>query len=71
MTVAEQTAELTKANEALYAELQERRKIDGMLQQSRNTLRSVFDSISDPLIMVDGDLCIRMANKATINYFSF
>ena len=67
--VAERTAELAKANEALHAELEERRKIEGMLQQSRNTLRSVFDSISDPLIMVDRDLCIRMANRATVDYF--
>jgi len=67
--VAERTAELAKANEALHAELQERRKVEGMLQQSRNTLRSVFDSISDPLIMVDGDLRIRMANRATVDYF--
>ena len=67
--VAERTAELKRANEALHAELEERRKIEGMLQQSRNTLRSVFDSISDPLIMVDRDLCIRMANRATVDYF--
>jgi signal transduction histidine kinase/FixJ family two-component response regulator len=67
--VAEHTAEMAKANEALHAELEERRKIEGMLQQSRNTLRSVFDSISDPLIMVDRGLCIRMANRATIDYF--
>ncbi len=67
--VAERTAELAKANEALHAELQERRKIEAMLQQSRNTLRSVFDSISDPLIMVDQGLCVRMANRATVDYF--
>ena len=67
--VAERTAELEKANEVLHAELEERRKIEGMLQQSRNTLRSVFDSISDPLIMVDRDLRIRMANRATVDYF--
>jgi PAS domain S-box-containing protein len=67
--VAERTAELAKANEALHAELQERQKIEAMLQQSRNTLRSVFDSISDPLIMVDDDLRIRMANRATVDYF--
>ncbi len=67
--VAERTAELAKANEALHAELRERRKIEEMLQHSRNTLRSVFDSISDPLIMVDGDLRIRMANRATVDYF--
>jgi signal transduction histidine kinase len=67
--VAERTGELAKANEALQAELQERRKIEEMLQQSRNTLRSVFDSISDPLIMIDHKLSIRMANRATIDYF--
>ena len=67
--VAERTAELAKANEALHTELRERRKVEEMLQQSRNTLRSVFDSISDPLIMVDQDLCVRMANRATIDYF--
>ena len=63
--------ELANANKALEEELVERRRVEDMLHQSRNTLRSVFDSISDPLILVDNDLNIRMVNRTTLDYFNF
>lgn len=68
--VEERTAELAKANRTLSNELEGRRQMETMLQQSRNTLRSVVDNISDPLILVDQDFTIRMANRATLDYFN-
>ncbi len=69
--VRRRSEELARANRELQEELTERRRAEDMLQQSRNTLRSVFDSISDPLILVDRDLRIRMANRTTLDYFNF
>lgn len=70
LRIEKRNEELANANRALQGELAERRRIENMLQQSRNTLRSVFDSISDPLILVDRHLNIRMANRSTIDSFN-
>ncbi len=70
LRIEKRNEELAIANRALQEELAERRRIEIMLQQSRNTLRSVFDSISDPLILVDRHLNIRMANRSTIDSFN-
>ena len=69
--VEKRSEELANANKTLREELAERRRVEDMLQQSRNTLRSVFDSISDPLILVDNHLHVRMANRSTLDYFNF
>jgi PAS domain S-box-containing protein len=40
------------------------------IQESRNTLRSVFDGISDPLLMVGGDMTtVIMLNRAALEFF--
>lgn len=39
------------------------------LQESRNMLRSVFDGIADPLMMIGRDLRILMMNRAAIKYY--
>ena len=69
--IEKRSEELANANKALKEELAERRRVENMLQQSRNTLRSVFDSISDPLILVDNHLNVRMVNRSTLDYFNF
>ncbi|HRT61215.1 MAG TPA: ATP-binding protein [Syntrophales bacterium] len=69
--IKKRNEELANANTTLKKELAERLRMEGMLQQSRNTLRSVFDSISDPLILVDSHLNILMANRSTLDHFNF
>ncbi len=39
------------------------------LEESRNMLRSVFDGIADPLMMIGRDLRILMMNRAAIKYY--
>jgi len=47
----------------------EQKAFELRLQQSRNMLRSVFDGIADPLIMIDRDLRVLMLNRAAIKYY--
>ncbi len=67
--VKERTAELLTANEQLKYEIEERRRVEEQIRKSRSLLQSVFDGISDPLIMLDGAATIRMLNKAAADYF--
>jgi len=61
---------------ALTAEIAERQRAEKALLQSDEQLRNsnamlqkVFDGISDPLIMLDGTLLLKMLNKAAKDYF--
>lgn len=67
--VHERTLELSEVNEALRGEIAERQRAEKELQENRNMLQSVFDGISDPLVLFDGDLKVRMLNKAATNYY--
>lgn len=74
--VKERTAELTRSNEALQREINRRRdaqmhmkKAIQELQHSQAMLRSVFDGISDPLILVDRNMSEKMWNRAAERYY--
>jgi C4-dicarboxylate-specific signal transduction histidine kinase len=67
--VKERTAELLTTNEQLRHEIDERRRIEAQIRTSKTLLQSVFDGISDPLIMLDEDGFVRMLNKAAADYF--
>ena len=53
--VRDRTAELAAANDALHAEVDERIKAEGVLQQQSLVLRSILDSIGDAVIVAEGD----------------
>ncbi len=38
------------------------------LLRSKQQLQTVFDGISDPLIMLDADMCVKMLNRAALIY---
>jgi signal transduction histidine kinase len=67
--VIERTAELKAANKQLKEEIEKRIKIDEPLQKTRNVLQTVFDGITDPLIMLDADMTIQILNDAALNYY--
>ena len=67
--VIERTAELKAANKQLKEEIEKRIKIDESLQKTRNVLQTVFDGITDPLIMLDADMTIQILNDAALNYY--
>jgi len=39
------------------------------LQKNKNMLQSVFDGISEPLVMLDKDMKIKMLNRAAMTYY--
>ncbi len=57
-----------KLFEELKKEVQERRKVDQKLLQSKTTLQSVFDGISEPLIMLNRKMRIKVLNRAAKEY---
>jgi len=67
--VIERTAELKAANKQLKEEIKKRIKIDKSLQKTRNVLQTVFDGITDPLIMLDADMSVKILNDAALNYY--
>jgi len=67
--VKERTAELVSANEQLQHEIDERRRIEEQIRNSKALLQSVFDGISDPLIMLDNEGIVKMLNRAAAEYY--
>jgi signal transduction histidine kinase len=67
--VKARTAELTITNTKLKKEIQERKLVEVQLQNSKSMLQSVFDGISDPLVLLDKDLRMKMLNKAAKDYY--
>ncbi|WP_372680220.1 ATP-binding protein [Desulfosarcina sp.] len=54
--------------EELKNEVEERIKVERQLVQSKTNLQSVFDGISEPLIMVDRKMTIKVLNEPAKNY---
>lgn len=52
----------------LKNEIEERKKVEIQLVQSKTSLQSVFDGISEPLIMVDQNMLIKVLNEAAKDY---
>jgi signal transduction histidine kinase len=67
--VVERTKKLLLANMKLKNEVAERRSAEEKLLQSKSTLQSVVDGISDPLILLKNDMAVRMLNKAAADYY--
>lgn len=67
--VLERTAELVRTNKQLNREIEERSRTEERLQQSKTTLQMVFDGISEPLVMLNGKMCVQMLNRAAREYF--
>ncbi len=58
-----------KFYQSVIRDITERKQMEGELRISQNMLESVFDGISEPLILVDKDLSPKMFNKAAKEYF--
>lgn len=56
-------------HQAVGRDSTEQKAFELRLQESRDMLRSVFDGIADPLMMIDRDLQVRMLNRAAIKYY--
>jgi PAS domain S-box-containing protein len=67
--VAERTAEVIRSNAQLKTEIQERQRAEVRLREQQEMLQTVFNGISDPLILIDHDLKVLMVNSAAERYF--
>jgi PAS domain S-box-containing protein len=67
--VEDRTAELFEANLKLKAEIEDRIRSQEQLQQSKSSLQAVFDSISEPLILLDKNMVVKMLNKTAADYY--
>jgi signal transduction histidine kinase len=67
--VEARTLEVAKANARLRAEVRERIQIQERIEQSKETLQGIFDSISDPLILIDAQMKVKMLNRAAVDYY--
>ena len=69
LRVEERTEELVRANEQLRREIEERRRAEEETRKGKTMLQAVFDGISEPLVMLDRNLSVRMLNEAALNYY--
>ena len=67
--VEARTIELTRANEQLKLEIQERKRAEGALRKSEEKLNAMLASIGDHMSMIDKELNIVWANKTTRKIF--
>jgi len=56
-------------HQGVARDITERKQSEQQIRESRNMLRSVFDGISDPLIMVREDMTLIMLNRAALRFF--
>jgi signal transduction histidine kinase/ActR/RegA family two-component response regulator len=63
------TAELASANEKLTREITDREATEEKLDRNRIMLQTVFDGISEPLVLLDRELNIKMLNEAARKYY--
>jgi len=69
--VAERTAELTEANQALQIEIAERRRAEQSLQRSAAKFRAIFDHASMGIALAGADLAIADANAAFLQLVGY
>jgi len=61
--------QLLQAKTDLEKRVEEQMRTEQQIRKSKTLLQSVFDGISDPLIMLDENSTIMMLNKAAVDYF--
>jgi len=61
--------QLLQAKTDLEKRVEEQMRTEQQIRKSKLLLQSVFDGISDPLIMLDENSVIMMLNKAAVDYF--
>ncbi|HYA13477.1 MAG TPA: PAS domain S-box protein [Syntrophales bacterium] len=67
--VKDKDGRATIAITVVSKDITDRKEAEEQLQQSKTMLQTVFDGISDPLIMMDGDYFVKMLNRAAKDYF--
>jgi C4-dicarboxylate-specific signal transduction histidine kinase len=68
--VKERTAEIQQTNEKLRSEIDDRIGFQDQLKYSKSMLQAVVDGISDPLVLIDKDMRIKLLNRAAVDYYN-
>ncbi len=68
--IQERTRSLILANEELEREIEDRIRAEEKIIKSKQMLQTVFDSISEPLQLLDVDMTVKMLNKAAWEYYT-
>lgn len=63
------TQELESSNHELNIEIEQRIAIELQLNENKRLLQGVFDGITDPLILLDEEQCVKKLNAAALNYY--
>ena len=67
--VEERTKKLSESNELLNAEIAERVHAEASLRHSQKMLKEIFDGISEPLVLLDRDMRVKIMNNAAADYY--
>ncbi|MFH1984655.1 MAG: response regulator [Pseudomonadota bacterium] len=67
--VEARTAQLTKSNQALQEQIAVRKQSEQELRTQQSLLESVFEGISEPLMLVDRDMHMKLFNEAAADYY--
>lgn len=62
MRVEQRTAELSQSNSALQDEIIERKRAEQALTNSRNLLRTIFDSLDEGILLIDNAGIVQVTN---------
>ena len=63
------TVAIKKAEQENKKEVVERKHAQKELLKSKTMLQSVFDGISEPLLLLDNNLTVKILNRAAIEYY--
>ncbi|MGL5061490.1 MAG: PAS domain S-box protein, partial [Microcoleus sp.] len=66
--VARRTAELTRTNEHLQSEIAERKLLEAMLETSTRQVRTIFESITDIVLIIDAKRNLQVIPTKGINW---
>ena len=50
-------------------DITEKKRAEEKVRETKNLLQTVFDGISDPLVMIDSRMDLKMMNKAALEYY--
>jgi PAS domain S-box-containing protein len=70
LRVEQRTAELVEVNEKLRQELEERKRVEKDLHETKNLLSNTFNALQDSVVVIDKDLRVRLSNWKGHDYIS-
>ena len=70
LRVEQRNAELVETNDKLRQEIEERKRVEKDLHETKNLLSNTFNALQDSVVVIDKDLRVRMSNWKGHDYIS-